>query len=85
MEVDMVKGTRRWGLSASTGHSPRDADAEIAHLEEALAADGAHSIFAQSFWRRRLYELHATPGLGIPQRIKLEKLLSVLWQEKVQK
>jgi hypothetical protein len=25
-----------------------------------------------------LYELHATPGLKIPQRIKLEKLLGML-------
>ena len=82
----MATGTHRWGLSASTRHSLRNADAEIAHLEKALAGDGAHSIFAQTFWRRRLYELHATPGLGIHQRNKLEKLLSALEKhERLQK
>src|ERR1700741_4100503 len=75
---DMTKETHCWGLSALTRHSLRNADAEIAHLEKALAADGTHSIFAQTYWRNRLYELHATPGLGIPQRIKLEKLLDIL-------
>jgi hypothetical protein len=35
-------------------------------------------MIAQSYWRRRLYELHATPGLGMPHRIKLEKLFSLL-------
>ncbi|WP_227747221.1 hypothetical protein [Paraburkholderia franconis] len=74
----MAKGTRRWGLSASNRHALRNADAEISNLEKALAADGTHSLFAQTYWRRRLYEIHALPGLGIPQRIKLEKLLSIL-------
>jgi hypothetical protein len=74
----MAKETHCWGLSALTRHSLRNADAEIAHLENALAADGTHSIFAQTYWRRRLYEPHATPGLGIPQRIKLERLLGIL-------
>ena len=74
----MAKETHCWGLSASNRHAIRSADAEIAHLEQALAADGTHSIFAQTYWRHRLYELHATPGLKIPQRIKLEKLLSIL-------
>jgi len=80
MELDMAKGTgtRRWGLSASDRHALRNADAEISTLEKALAADGAHSLFAQTYWRRRLYEIHALPGLGIPQRIKLEKLLGLL-------
>ncbi|MGF6635513.1 hypothetical protein OKW35_000951 [Paraburkholderia sp. MM5477-R1] len=74
----MSRGTRRWGLSASNRHALRHADAEISNLEKALAADGTHSIFAQTYWRRRLHEIHATPGLGLAQRIKLEKLLSIL-------
>jgi hypothetical protein len=74
----MEKGTRRWGVYASNRHALRSADTEISHREKALAADGAHSIIGQTYWRRRLYELHATPGLGIPQRIKLEKLLDLL-------
>jgi hypothetical protein len=65
----MATGTNRRDLSASNRHSLRNADAEIAHLERALAADGARSIFAQTYWRRRLHEIHATPGLGIHQRI----------------
>ena len=74
----MAKETHCWGLSASNRHAIRSADAEIAHLEQALATDGMHSMFAQTYWRHRLYELRATPGLKIPQRIKLEKLLSIL-------
>ena len=52
----MTKETHCWGLSALTRHSLRNADAEIAHLEKALAADGTHSIFAQTYWRRCPYE-----------------------------
>jgi hypothetical protein len=76
----MAKETHCWGLSALMRHSLRNA--EIAHLERALAADGTHSIFAQTYWRHRLYELHATPGLEIPQRTKLENLLSILERNK---
>jgi hypothetical protein len=70
----MAKETHCWGLRASNRHAIWDADTEIANLEKALAADGTHSIFAQTYSRRRLHEIHATPGLGTPQRIKLEKL-----------
>ncbi|TCG07960.1 hypothetical protein BZM27_15770 [Paraburkholderia steynii] len=75
---DMIKDTRRWGLSVSNRHALRNADAEISNLEKALAADGTHSVFAQTYWRRRLYEIHEMPGLGPAQRIKLEALLSIL-------
>jgi hypothetical protein len=84
MEVDMATGTNRWGLSVSNRHSLGNADAEIAHIEKALEADGGHSIFAQTYWRRRLHEIHATPGLGTHQRIKLEKLLSILERQEKQ-
>jgi len=77
-EVNTTKQTRRWGISASNRHTLRNADAEISNLEKALAADGTHSVFAQTYWRRRLYEIHKTTGLGLTQRIRLEKLLSVL-------
>lgn len=75
---DMAKETRRWGLSVSSRLTLRNADAEISNLEKALAADGTHSVFAQTYWRRRLYEIHEMPGLGPAQRLKLEKLLSIL-------
>ncbi|TCG03488.1 hypothetical protein BZM27_48070 [Paraburkholderia steynii] len=78
MEVDMASGTRRWGLSGSERHALRNANLEISNLEKAFAADGLRSMFAQTYWRRRLYEIHAMPGLGVPQRIKLERLPSVL-------
>lgn len=42
-------GTRRRGLSAPNRHALRNADAEISTLEKALAADGAHSLFAQTY------------------------------------
>jgi hypothetical protein len=79
MEVDMATGTIRWGLTALNRRSLRNADAEIAHLEKALTAGGAHSIFAQTYWRRRLHEIHAMPGLGIHQRINW-KISSAFWR-----
>jgi hypothetical protein len=78
MEVNMAKDTRRWGFSASNRHALRNAEAEIANLEKALSAGSMYSMFAQTYWRRRLYEIHATPGLPLPQRLKLEKLLTIL-------
>jgi hypothetical protein len=77
MEADMSKGKRRWGQSASDRHAPRHADEEISRLEHILAG-GAWSFFAQIYWRRRLHELYAMPGLGFPQRARLEELLTAL-------
>ena len=83
MEVDMSKGNRRWGQSASDRHSLRHADEEISKLEHILA-DGAWSIFAHTYWRRRLHELYAMPGLGFHQRARLEELLTALERHEMQ-
>lgn len=56
-------------------YSPHNIDEAIAHLERILGHDGAHSIFAHTYWRGRVLQVCATPGLIPPQRERLERLL----------
>ncbi|MFM0140741.1 hypothetical protein [Caballeronia grimmiae] len=56
-------------------YTPYTIDGAIAHLERILYADGADSIFARTYWRGRVLQAHATPGLVPPQRERLERLL----------
>ncbi|MGF6303023.1 hypothetical protein OKW43_005722 [Paraburkholderia sp. WC7.3g] len=62
----------------STGKSPytfRDIDAAIAHLEQVLGAEGADSLFSRTYWRGRVLQALATPGLLPNQQQRLQRLL----------
>ena len=59
-------------------YTPRNVDSEIDHLERALAGEGADSMFARTYWRTRLIEVKATPGLIPRQRERLDRLLTRL-------
>jgi hypothetical protein len=50
-------------------------DGEIEHLERALSGEGAHSTFAQTYWRERVMQALETPGLIPAQRDRLRRLL----------
>jgi len=50
-------------------------DGEIEHLERILAGEGAHSTFAQTYWRERVMQALETPGLIPAQRDRLRRLL----------
>jgi hypothetical protein len=56
--------------------APGNVDSEIDHLERVLAAEGADSMFGRTYWRARVMDLRAMPGLVPRQRERLERLLS---------
>ena len=53
----------------------RNLDAAIAHLERVTAHDNAFTIFGAVYWRMRIYEAQATPGVMHPQLLRLRALL----------
>jgi hypothetical protein len=59
-------------------YTAQNVDAAITHLERVLSPDGAHSLFGQSYWRIRVMQVDATPGLMHTQRVRLERLLDLL-------
>jgi hypothetical protein len=61
-----------------TNKSPytlQNVEAAIIHLENVLNMEGADSLFAQAYWRDRLLQACATPGLIPAQKQRLERLL----------
>jgi hypothetical protein len=57
---------------------PQNLDTAITHLERVLCAEGADSLFAQTYWRGRVLQAYATPGLLRRQRERLQRLLDRL-------
>lgn len=53
----------------------KNVDAAITHLERVLTSEGADSLFAQTYWRSRVLQLVATPGLMRTQQERLQRLL----------
>jgi hypothetical protein len=69
---------RAFGASPYT---PRSVDVAIAYLEQILCAENAGSLFAQAYWRGRVLQAFATPGLVNTQRDRLRRLLDRLENE----
>jgi hypothetical protein len=59
-------------------YTPQNVDFAITHLEWVLGAEGVESLFAQTYWRGRVLQAHATPGLLQQQRERLQRLLDGL-------
>ncbi|MFL9906814.1 hypothetical protein [Paraburkholderia sp. RL17-337-BIB-A] len=59
-------------------YTAQNVDAAIAHLERVLTFEGAQSLFGQSYWRVRVMQVNATPGLMRTQRVRLQRLLDLL-------
>ena len=53
-------------------------DAAIRHLERVLSAEGANSLFGQTYWRTRVRQVSATRGLQREQRARLDRLMKLL-------
>lgn len=53
-------------------------DSEINHLERVLSLEIAHKVFSVDYWRSRVMQLTATPGLVTSQRLRLQRLLDLL-------
>lgn len=59
-------------------YTARNVDAAIRHLERVLSAEGANSLFGQTYWRSRVQQVSATRGLQREQRARLERLMKRL-------
>lgn len=59
-------------------YTAKNVDAAIAHLERVLSSEGARSLFGQTYWRVRVIQVSATPGLVHTQRVRLQRLLDLL-------
>ena len=59
-------------------YTTRNVDAAIVHLERVLSAEGANSLFGQTYWRTRVRQVSATRGLHREQRARLERLMKLL-------
>jgi uncharacterized protein involved in tolerance to divalent cations len=59
-------------------YTSQNLDTVIAHLERVLCAEGANSLFAQAYWRGRVLQAYATPGLMQTQQERLQRLLDRL-------
>lgn len=61
-----------------TNKSPytlQNVEAAIIHLEIVLNSEGADSLFTQAYWRDRVLQVCATPGLIPVQKQRLLRLL----------
>ncbi|MFL9936164.1 hypothetical protein P0D88_45750 [Paraburkholderia sp. RL18-103-BIB-C] len=59
-------------------YTPQNLDPAVTHLERVLCAEGADSLFAQTYWRARVLQAYATPGLLQRQQERLQRLLDRL-------
>jgi hypothetical protein len=73
-EAHVVKPRNR-GVAGASPYTPQNVDAAITHLEHVLGSAGADSLFAQSYWRGRVLQAFATPGLMRTQQERLQRLL----------
>jgi hypothetical protein len=64
-------------------YSPHNVDAAITHLERVLSAEGANSLFGQTYWSKRVQQVSATRGLHRDQRLRIERLLRLLSDERI--
>lgn len=66
---------RNRGVTTTSPYTPKSVDAAIIHLERVLSSDGADSLFAPGYWRGRVLQAYATPGLMLSQKERLQRLL----------
>jgi hypothetical protein len=74
----MLKSISNGPANRKSPYTRHTAEAAISHLERILSADGADSLFSRTYWRARVEQLTATPGLTPEQRARLTRLLESL-------
>jgi hypothetical protein len=62
-------------VASPSPYTLKNIDAAITHLERVLRSEGADSLFAQTYWRGRVLQAVATPGLMRTQKKRLQRLL----------
>lgn len=70
----MVK-PRNKDVASPSPYTLNNVDAAITHLERVLSSEDADSLFAQTYWRSRVLQVRATPGLMRTQQERLQRLL----------
>jgi hypothetical protein len=77
-EARTMNETLERTAAIASPYTPRTVDDAIRHLERVLSAEGANSLFGQTYWRTRVQQVSATRGLQRDQRARLERLLKRL-------
>jgi hypothetical protein len=80
-DVIMQNRTAQGSMNArpyTSPYTPQNVEAAISHLEHMLNADGATQLFNGAYWRARIGEASATPGLLPAQRNRLRRLLGLV-------
>src|ERR1700759_4291805 len=77
-EAITMNATLERDVTITSPYTARSADAAIRHLERVLSAEGANSLFGQTYWRSRVRQVSATRGLLREQRARLERLMDLL-------
>jgi hypothetical protein len=67
---------RNRSVTVTSPYTHKSVDAAIIHLERVLSSDGADSLFARGYWRGRVLQAYATPGLLSEQKERLQRLLA---------
>jgi hypothetical protein len=67
--------------SFKSPYTPQNVEAAISHLEHVLKAGGATHLFNGAYWRARISQASATPGLLPAQRNRLERLFGLVAAE----
>jgi len=73
-----MKSSTKGRGTVQSPYTPQNVDAAITHLERVLSSEGAHSLFGQTYWRVRVMQVSATPGLMHSQRVRLQRLSDLL-------
>ena len=73
-----MNATLERDAAVTSPFTARNVDAAIGHLERVLSAEGANSLFGQTYWRTRVQQVSATRGLQREQRARLERLMNLL-------
>ncbi|BAN28152.1 hypothetical protein [Caballeronia insecticola] len=66
--------------AAAPQYSIGHLDSAIEHLEQVLSLEGANSLFSKTYWRGRVVQALATPGLAPCQHSRLQRLLERIAQ-----
>ena len=55
-----MNATLERDATITSPYTARNVDAAIRHLERVLSAEGANSLFGQTYWRSRVQQVSAT-------------------------
>jgi len=63
------------GLLSNSPYTVKNVDRVIHHLERVLCADAGEAVFPLVYWKARIVQANATPGMTLSQQERLRRLL----------